>query len=61
MLRLSKDSIKKMAFDESVFYRGSRYYRENAVSNVTWSKLNKQYRATVRGSHDYTVTILCTR
>lgn len=57
MLRLTKESIQKLAADEADYYRGSRYYRENAVSNVTWSKLNKQYRATVRGSHDYTVMV----
>ncbi len=57
MLRISKDMIKKMAIDEAVYYRGSRYYRENAVSNVTWSKANKQYRAMVKGSHDYQVSI----
>lgn len=57
MLKISKDMIKKLAIDETVYYRGSRYYRENAVTNVTWSKTSKQYRAMVKGTHDYQVTI----
>lgn len=57
MFRISKDSIKRFATDEATYFRGLRYYKNNAVSNVTWSKAHKQYRATVKGSNQYIVTI----
>ncbi|BBF42325.1 superfamily II DNA/RNA helicases, SNF2 family [Lachnospiraceae bacterium KM106-2] len=57
MLTLSRDEIKKMATDDTVFNRGIRYYKAGAVSNVKWSKANQQYHATVKGSNDYNVII----
>ncbi len=57
MFKISKDSIKRLATDEATYFRGLRYYKNNAVSNVTWSKVHKQYRATVKGSNQYIVTI----
>lgn len=57
MFKISKDSIKRLATDEATYFRGLRYYKSNAVSNVTWSKAHQQYRATVKGSNQYIVTI----
>lgn len=57
MLRLTKERIKQETNDEVIYYRGARYFRANAVSNVTWSKANKQYRATVTGKNPYRVVI----
>ncbi|SES97460.1 DEAD/DEAH box helicase [[Clostridium] polysaccharolyticum] len=57
MFKISKDSIKRLATDEATYFRGLRYYKSNAVSNVTWSKARQQYRATVKGSNQYIVTI----
>lgn len=57
MFKISKDSIKRLAADEATYFRGLRYYKSNAVSNVTWSKAHKQYRAMVKGSNQYIVTI----
>lgn len=57
MFKISKDSIKRLAADEATYFRGLRYYKNNAVSNVTWSKAHQQYRATVKGSNQYVVTI----
>ena len=57
MFKISKDSIKRLAADEATYFRGLRYYKGNAVCNVTWSKAHKQYRATVKGSNQYIVTI----
>lgn len=57
MFKISKDSIKRLAADEATYFRGLRYYKSNAVSNVTWSKAHQQYRATVKGSNQYIVTI----
>lgn len=57
MLQLTKERIKQVAADDVIYYRGARYFRANAVSNVTWSKTNKQYRATVTGKNPYRVVI----
>lgn len=57
MFKITKESIKPLAADESVYFRGLRYYKGQAVSNVTWSKANQQYRAFVKGGSQYTVTI----
>lgn len=57
-MRFVKDEIKKIAGDDVVYYRGARYFREGAVSNVTWSKTNKRYRSIVQGKNPYTVTIV---
>ncbi|MEG2511729.1 MAG: SNF2 helicase associated domain-containing protein [Acetivibrio sp.] len=57
IMRITKDEIRKMAGDDVVYYRGARYFRENAVSNVTWSKTSKIYRAKVQGKNPYTVII----
>lgn len=57
MLKLSKDTIKKLAIDDMVYSRGIRYFKNGAVSNVTWSNKLKQYRATVTGKNPYSVTL----
>ncbi|SFR97754.1 DEAD/DEAH box helicase [Anaeromicropila populeti] len=57
MFKISKDTIKKLATDEATYFRGLRYYKNNAVSNVTWSKQNQQYKALVSGSNQYIVTV----
>lgn len=56
-MQLSKESIRKLAKDDVVYYRGARYFRENTVSNVIWSKANKVYHATVHGKNDYSVMV----
>lgn len=56
-MKISKDEIKKIAGDEITYYRGSRYFLDNAVSNVTWSKASGRYRSVVQGKNPYTVTI----
>lgn len=57
MLKISKSQIKKIAVDETVYSRGLRYYKNNAIVNVTWSNINKQYRAIVKGKSNYVVTV----
>lgn len=57
MLKLSKEAIKKLAIDEMVYSRGIRYFKNGAVSNVTWSNKLNQYRATVTGKNPYSVTL----
>ena len=57
MLKLSREIIKNLASDETVYLRGVRYFKNNQVSNVKWSKIHQQYYATVAGSNDYLVVI----
>lgn len=57
MSELSRDEIKKLATDETIYLRGVRYYKNQAVTNVKWSKANKQYHAVVKGSNDYNVMV----
>jgi hypothetical protein len=57
MLKINKSQIKKIAIDEMVYSRGLNYYKNNAIVNVTWSNINKQYRAIVKGKSNYVVTV----
>lgn len=57
LLKLSKETIKKLAVDEMIYSRGVRYFKNGAVSNVTWSNKLKQYRATVTGKNPYSVIL----
>lgn len=57
MLHLTKERIRQLTEDEVTYYRGARYFRANAVSNVTWSKSKQQYRATVTGKNPYRVVV----
>ena len=57
MIQISREAIKQLASSDTVYYRGMRYYADRAVSQVTWSKQHKQYRAVVRGSNQYMVTV----
>ncbi|HEX3076984.1 MAG TPA: DEAD/DEAH box helicase [Lachnospiraceae bacterium] len=57
MLKISKAAIRNLSPSEQTYARGVRYYQNNAVKNITWSQVNKQYRAFVKGKSDYLVTI----
>lgn len=57
MQKITREAIRQLASSETVYYRGMRYYAAHAVSKVTWSDTNKQYRALVRGSNQYVVTV----
>ena len=57
MQKITRETIRQLASSETVYYRGMRYYAAHAVSKVTWSESNKQYRAIVKGSNQYVVTI----
>lgn len=54
---LTTEDIKRIAGDDVVYYRGAKYFRDGAVSNVTWSKAAKRYRAAVQGKNAYAVAI----
>lgn len=57
MFPITREMIKHLASSETVYYRGMRYYADRAVSQVTWSGKSRQYRAIVRGSNQYAVTV----
>lgn len=57
MITITREAIKQLASSETVYYRGMHYYADKAVSQVTWSKQSRQYRAIVRGSNQYMVTV----
>lgn len=54
---LTRDEIKRLVEDETIYLRGSRYYKSQAVTNVRWSKASSQYYAVVKGSNDYHVNV----
>ena len=57
MYKITRESIRRLATTETVYYRGMRYYAAHAVSDVTWNEATKQYHAFVQGSNIYGVTI----
>ncbi|MBO5197339.1 MAG: DEAD/DEAH box helicase [Lachnospiraceae bacterium] len=57
MLRLSRTGIRNLAASDVVYARGLQYYKTNRVVNAAWSKTNRQYKMTVKGNYNYTVTI----
>lgn len=57
MQKITREAIRQLASSETVYYRGMRYYAAHAVSKVTWNENSKQYRAIVKGSNQYIVTI----
>lgn len=57
MQKITREAIKQLASSDNVYYRGMRYYAAHAVSNVTWNEAGKQYRAIVKGSNQYVVTV----
>lgn len=57
MHKITREVIRQMATSDTVYFRGMRYYAAHAVSKVTWSEVNKQYRGVVQGGHSYTVTV----
>lgn len=57
MLNISRTIVRKLATNDTVYTRGVHYYKKKAILNVKWSEVNKQYKAIVRGSANYFVTI----
>jgi SNF2 family DNA or RNA helicase len=57
MLQISRTGIRNLASNDTVYARGLQYYKENRIVNATYSNANKQYRLTVRGNYNYSVTI----
>lgn len=57
MYIISKEMIRRIATDDMTYVNGMKYYKKGAVSNVTYSKATRLYRADVTGENKYNVTI----
>lgn len=57
MIQISRTGIRNLASNDTIYARGLQYYKENRIINATYSNANKQYRLTVKGNYNYSVTI----
>ena len=57
MIQISRTGIRNLASNDTIYARGLQYYKENRIINATYSNTNKQYRLTVKGNYNYSVTI----
>lgn len=57
MIQISRTGIRNLASNDVIYARGLQYYKENRIVNATYSNANKQYRLTVKGNYNYSVTI----
>jgi uncharacterized Zn finger protein len=57
MIQISRTGIRNLASNDTIYARGLQYYKENRIINATYSNSNRQYRLTVRGNYNYSVTI----
>ncbi|MDF2541646.1 MAG: hypothetical protein K0S47_1364 [Herbinix sp.] len=57
MIHISRTGIRNLASDDTAYARGLQYYKDNRVTNATWSNTTKQYRMVVKGSYNYSVVV----
>jgi SNF2 family DNA or RNA helicase len=57
MIQISRTGIRNLASNDTIYARGLQYYKDNRIVNATYSNASKQYRLTVRGNYNYSVTI----
>lgn len=57
MIQISRTGIRNLASNDTIYARGLQYYKDNRIVNATYSNTSKQYRLTVRGNYNYSVTI----
>ncbi len=57
MIQISRTGIRNLASNDTIYARGLQYYKDNRIINATYSNTNKQYRLTVKGNYNYSVTI----
>ncbi len=57
MIQISRTGIRNLASNDTIYARGLQYYKENRIINATYSNTSKQYRLTVKGNYNYSVTI----
>jgi SNF2 family DNA or RNA helicase len=57
MIQISRTGIRNLASNDTIYARGLQYYKDNRISNATYSNSNKQYRLVVKGNYNYSVTV----
>ena len=57
MIQISRTGIRNLASNDTIYARGLQYYKDNRIVNATYSNTSRQYRLTVRGNYNYSVTI----
>lgn len=57
MIRTSRTEIRNLASSDIAYSRGIQYYKNNKISNPTWSNTGREYHMTVTGGFDYSVTV----
>ena len=57
MIQISRTGIRNLASNDTIYARGLQYYKDNRITNATYSNANKQYRLTVKGNYNYSVII----
>ncbi len=57
MIQISRTGIRNLASNDTIYARGLQYYKDNRITNATYSNTNKQYRLTVKGNYNYSVII----
>lgn len=57
MLQLTRLGIRNLAYDDLVYSQGLKDFKDNKITNATWSKGKKQYRITIEDKFKYLVTI----
>ncbi|WP_280770246.1 SNF2 helicase associated domain-containing protein [Salipaludibacillus daqingensis] len=58
--QLTNKDIHKNSASTSTYDKGNKYYEEEHVQDVVWSKNDRSFRAIVRGHEDYLVTVKAT-
>ncbi|MBH1942270.1 SNF2 helicase associated domain-containing protein [Mobilitalea sibirica] len=57
MIHISRTGIRNLASDDTVYARGVQYYKDNRITNATFSNATKQYRMIVKGNYNYSVIV----
>lgn len=57
MIQISRTGIRNLASNDTVYARGLQYYKENRITNATYSNATKQYRLVVKGNYNYSVVV----
>ncbi len=57
MIQISRTGIRNLASNDTTYARGLQYYKDNRITNATYSNAAKQYRLIVKGNYNYSVVV----
>ncbi len=57
MIQISRTGIRNLASNDTTYARGLQYYKDNRITNATYSNSTKQYRLVVKGNYNYSVLV----